>query len=264
METPDNLGVLLKDQEFSSKHLGDLSNLRILVSSGASLPITVFGDFADRIDLGICECYITSEAGVLASNPPEGERIGGTVGYALPNLDLRIMSPEGNILGPNEIGEIQVKGPMVFSGYWGRQNASDSAFTGDQFFHTGDVGFLAADGRLTLAGRVDDMISVGGKVVYPREIEVVLESLEGVKESVAIGLPHAELGEAVVVFVVSDDRAKRDYLHSALKQNIEAHKLPLDYVFVPDLPKSAVGTVQREQLRRKHAEMFTSKPGYPD
>ncbi len=256
MERPENLYELLSSPVFSKE---STKSLRLLVSSSAYLPYSTFGQFIDRLDVGICECYTITEAGVVASNPPEGERIGGTVGYAIPKMNVRIISPQGTVLGPGEIGEIQVAGPSVFSGYWSQPEATKSAFTSDGYLHTGDVGFIEEDGRLTLTGRVKDLITSEGVSVYPREIEIVLESVVGVKESVAIGLPHPQKGQALCVFVVADARVDSTQLMNALAEHLEPYKMPQEIVFVPDLPKSKMGVIQRTALADKHAELFTAE-----
>jgi len=256
MESPNNIHDLLSDPDFGTLNC---STVRLFISGSAHLPHSTFREFAERTGHGICEAYITTEAGVLSSNPPEGERVAGTVGYGLPNIEMRIADSENNILNPGEIGEVQVKGPTTFAGYWQLPESTEKAFTQDGFMHTGDYGFVSDDGRLTLAGRANDLVISGGMSIYPREIEIILDNVPGVQESAAIGLPHAELGEAIAVFVVSDGRITKERLRTILSQNVQPHKVPKEFVFVPDLPKSSMGVVQRKQLARKHAETFTPK-----
>jgi len=255
MESPNHLFDLLQDPNFGKL---TCNSVRLFVSGSAQLPHSTFRDFAERTDHGICECYITTEAGVLSSNPPEGERVGGSVGYALPNVDLRVVDPNGSVLGSGEIGQVQVKGPNTFAGYWQRPDSTSEGFTSDGYMKTGDVAFFSKDGRITLAGRANNLVVSGGQHIYPREIEIVLDNVPGVKESAAIGLAHPQLGEAIAVFVVCDDKVTKELLQSAIAQNVQAFKMPREFIFVPDLPKSAMGVIQRKQLAAKHAEVFTA------
>ncbi len=253
METPEHLAELANSEAFGPELV---SNLRLMVSSNAYLSVATFGDYLDKANIGLTECYLATEAGVIASNPPEAERIGGSVGFALPNISMRIISPNGTALPAGEIGEVQVKGPSLFSGYWSNPEASEAAFTTDGYFHTGDVGFVEPDGRLTLAGRVKDMMNLGGAIVYPREIEVVVESLPGVRDAVAIGFAHPENRTAIAVFIVSDSDVTQEDVVGVLADNIDQRKMPERYIFVADLPKSALGVVQRTQIRNKFADLF--------
>ncbi len=253
METPEHLSELVSSEGFNSQ---TFAKLRLLVSGNAYLSVSTFADYLDKADLGLTECYLATETGVIASNPPESERIGGSVGFALPNVSMRIISPDGNAQPAGEIGEVQIKGPSLFAGYWSNPEASDAAFTSDGYFHTGDVGFVEPDGRLTLAGRVNDMMSVQGATVYPREIEVVVESIAGVRDVIAIGLPHPTQGAAIAVFVVSDPEVTEEMVAETLENSIDKRKLPQKYMFVADLPKSALGVVQRTQIRKKFADLF--------
>lgn len=253
METPEHLAELVSAPDFGSELL---SKLRLLVSGNAYLSVSTFGDYLDKADIGLTECYLATETGVISSNPPEAERIGGSVGFALPNISMRIISPDGKAQPPGEIGEVQIKGPSLFTGYWSNPEASEAAFTSDGYFHTGDVGFVEPDGRLTLAGRVNDMMNVQGTTVYPREIEVVVESVPGVRDVIAIELPHPQQGKAIAVFVVASPDVTEEMLVQALDKNIDSRKLPQKYMFVADLPKSSLGVVQRTQIRKKFAELF--------
>lgn len=255
MDTPQHLEDLLTDAEFGSL---DCRTVRLFVSGSGPLSHSTFRNFAERTGHGICECYLSTECGVISSNPPEGERLAGSVGYALPNVETRVIDPTGNILSSGEIGEVQVKGPTLFAGYWQMDDATKKSITSDGFLHTGDVGFFANDGRLTLAGRVNNLVISGGHNIYPKEIEIILDNVHGVFESAAIGLAHPELGQAIAVFVVADPRVTVESLEAAIADKAQPYKMPREFVFVDDLPKTSMGVVQKSQLSAKHAELFTA------
>jgi malonyl-CoA/methylmalonyl-CoA synthetase len=184
--------------------------------------------------------------------------VGGTVGYALPGVGVRVQNDQGQALPSGEIGGIQVRGPNVFSGYWRMPEKTAEEFTTDGWFKTGDVGHMQADGRVTIVGRSKDLIITGGYNVYPAEIEGVINEMPGVAESAVVGLPHPDFGEGVIAVVVPKPGAALDgrAIVSALKGRIANFKVPKQVFVVSDLPRNAMGKVQKNLLREQHKRLF--------
>jgi malonyl-CoA/methylmalonyl-CoA synthetase len=197
-----------------------------------------------------------SEAGIITSNPVDGERIRGTVGFPLPGVELRIVDGHGDRVDTGCTGGVEIRGPSLFAGYWRRPDATEAALRPRGWFVTGDVGSVDDEGRLTLQGRAGDMIISGGENVYPKEIELVLDTVPGVRESAVIGLPHPDLGEGVTAIVVAtadfDETAARDRLGEELAR----FKHPKAFVVVDELPRNAMGKVQKHTLRRDHEGLY--------
>ena len=253
MGVPTHYSRLLADPGFGAD---GCERIRLFTCGSAPLTATVFREFTDRTGHTICERYGMTECGIITSNPPEGERIAGTVGYALPKVELRVADDDDQPVGPDVVGNVQVKGPNVFAGYWQLPDKTAAETTADGWFRTGDVGSLAEDGRLTLAGRSSDMIISGGYNVYPKEIENILDDVDGVAETAVVGLPHPDFGEGVAAFVVGDDDLTEDELRRALTDRLARFKHPKAYIFVDELPRNAMGKVRKAQLRTDHAEAF--------
>lgn len=255
MGVPTHYTRLLNDPDFGSI---DCQTVRLFTSGSAPMTETIFNKFTERTGHTICERYGMTECGIITSNPPEGRRIAGTVGYPLPDMEVRIADDKDNEVGEGTIGEVQVKGPHVFPGYWQLEDKTADAFTPDGFFRTDDIGLKAADGRISLAGRAKDMIISGGYNVYPKEIELLLDQVDGVHESAVVGLAHPDFGEAVAAFVAADESVDEEHLREVLEAKLANFKQPKSYVFVPTLPRNAMGKVQKSQLRDAHAELFTA------
>ncbi len=253
MGVPTHYTRLLADPEFGPD---DCTNIRLFTCGSAPLSEPVFHEFIKRTGHTICERYGMTETGIIASNPPEGQRIAGTVGFALPEMEMRVADEKDEPLGADEIGEVQVRGAHLFAGYWGLENKTAESYTGDGFFRTGDIGSMAADGRLTLAGRSTDMIISGGYNVYPKEIELLLVLLPGVDETAVVGLTHPEFGEAVTAFVVADDSVTEAALHQSVEESLANFKRPKRYVFLEELPRNSMGKVQKAGLRDTFAELY--------
>jgi malonyl-CoA/methylmalonyl-CoA synthetase len=225
----------------------ELQNVRVFISGSAPLLPTTFAEFEERTGQRILERYGMSEAVIITSNPLEGERIAGSVGYPLPGVELRIG-------GGEETGVIEIKGPSVFSAYWRMPEKTAEEFTKDGFFITGDVGRQDADGRVWISGRAKDLIISGGYNVYPKEIELVLDEMAGVTESAVIGLPHKDFGEGVAAVVIGsgDETA----MIAACREKLAAFKSPKRIVFVDELPRNAMGKVQKNVLRERYKGLF--------
>jgi len=233
-------------------------NMRLFVSGSAPMLQDTFAQWRERTGHAILERYGMSETVMLTSNPcrlSDGERLGGTVGKPLPGVQLRIAGEGGAALPPGEIGGIEVKGPNVFAGYWNMPDKTAQEFTADGFFKTGDVGTMAANGYVTIVGRSKDLIISGGYNVYPAEIEGYINAIEGVAESALVGVPDADFGEVGVAVVVPKPGAA---LHGAaliaqLKSTLANFKVPKRCYVVDELPRNAMGKVQKNVLRDRYA-----------
>jgi malonyl-CoA/methylmalonyl-CoA synthetase len=185
--------------------------------------------------------------------------VGGTVGFALPGVGVRVHGDKGMPVATGEIGGIEVKGPNVFGGYWRMPEKTAEEFTTDLWFKTGDVGRMDGDGRLTIVGRSKDLIISGGYNVYPAEVEGVINELPGVAESAVIGVPHPDFGEAVVAVVVprAGTVLEPATVTATLKGRIANFKVPKQVYVVGELPRNAMGKVQKNLLRDQHRALFT-------
>ncbi|PXW96614.1 malonyl-CoA/methylmalonyl-CoA synthetase [Sphaerotilus hippei] len=237
------------------------AGMRLFISGSAPLLIETFRDWQTRTGHTILERYGMSETVMLTSNPcrPEaGERVGGTVGPALPGVGVRVVDDTGVRLPAGEIGQVQVRGPNVFAGYWRLPGKTAEEFTtdadGQRWFRTGDVGRFDPKGYLTIVGRSKDLVITGGYNVYPAEVEGFLNELPGVAESAVIGVPHPDFGEAVVAIVIARPGATPDpdELIASLKSRIAGFKVPKRILIAPDLPRNTMGKVQKNLLREWH------------
>ena len=238
-------------------------NMRLFISGSAPLLIETFDAFRARSGHTILERYGMSETVMLTSNPYDakhGERRGGTVGLPLPGVGLRVVGEARALCATDEIGAIEVRGPNLFRGYWRMPEKTREEFTDDGWFKTGDVGRIDACGVVTIVGRSKDLIISGGYNVYPAEVESVLNELPGVQESAVIGVAHADFGEAVVAVVVARPGAalQASALIAMLKTKIANFKVPKQLFIVAELPRNAMGKVQKNLLREQHNDLFTS------
>jgi malonyl-CoA/methylmalonyl-CoA synthetase len=234
------------------------ASIRLFVSGSAPLLAETFQAFHARTGHIILERYGMTETGMITSNPLAGERRGGTVGMPLPGIGLRVVDEDGNPCATGDIGDLQVKGDNVLPGYWQMPEKNKEEFTADGYFKTGDVGKIDADGYVTIVGRSKDLVISGGYNVYPKEIELLLDEIAGVAESAVIGLPHPDFGEAVAAVIVkrpSSSLIDTDVM-AAMKGKLAAFKLPKRVFVVEDLPRNAMGKVQKNELRRRYADTF--------
>ncbi|MEP6876630.1 MAG: malonyl-CoA synthase [Burkholderiales bacterium] len=239
------------------------AGMRLFISGSAPLLIDTFEDFHVRTGHTILERYGMSETVMLTSNPyavKDGFRRGGTVGFPLPGVGVRVVDDAGAPCPAGEIGHLQVRGPNVFKGYWQMPEKTKEEFTADAWFKTGDVGKTDAQGYVTIVGRSKDLIISGGYNVYPAEIEGVLNEMAGVAESAVIGVPHADFGEAVVALVVARAGATPDAsaLIAELKSTIANFKVPKRVFVVGELPRNTMGKVQKNLLREQHKALFAT------
>jgi malonyl-CoA/methylmalonyl-CoA synthetase len=237
-------------------------HMRLFISGSAPLLLETFKSWQERTAHTILERYGMSETTMLSSNPyrPESARRGGTVGLPLPGVGVRVHDSKGRPLPAGEIGGIEVKGPNVFKGYWRMPEKTADEFTTDLWFKTGDVGTFDAEGYLTIVGRSKDLIISGGYNVYPAEIEGYVNDMPGVAESAVVGVPHPDFGEAVVAVVVPRAGAVVDgaRIVAQLKEKIANFKVPKQVFISLDLPRNAMGKVQKAVLREEHKALFTS------
>jgi malonyl-CoA/methylmalonyl-CoA synthetase len=233
-------------------------NMRLFISGSAPLLLETFADWQARTGHTILERYGMSETIMLTSNPylaKQGERIGGTVGRALPGVQLRVVGDDDKLVAAGEVGGIQVKGPGVFQGYWNMPEKTAEEFTSDGFFKTGDVGRVDAQGYVTIVGRSKDLIISGGYNVYPAEIEGYINALPGVAESAVVGVPDADFGEVGVALLVAKAGAALDpqAIMASLKATLANFKIPKRCHVVQELPRNAMGKVQKNVLRAEYA-----------
>ena len=238
-------------------------SMRLFISGSAPLLASVHDEFRARTGHAILERYGMTETSMLTSNPLDGERRPGTVGFALPEVDVRVVDDDGRVVSGGvsggEVGGIEVRGPNVFGGYWGRPELTATEFTADGWFRTGDVGMFDVDGYLHIVGRSKDLIISGGLNVYPKEIEDVIDGLDGVLESAVVGVPDADFGEAVVAIVVAAPGADPEpaALRAAARERLAGFKVPKRVHVVDALPRNAMGKVEKAVLRRR----FETDPG---
>jgi len=227
--------------------------MRLFVSGSAPLLLDTFSEWQARTGHTILERYGMSEAGMITSNPYDGERRGGTVGFPLPGVALRVADADDHPLPAGEPGAVQIKGPNVFSGYWRMPDKTREEFTADGWFRTGDVGQWSKDGYLSIVGRAKDLIISGGYNVYPKEIELVIDAIPGVVESAVVGIPHPDFGEAVTAVIVKQGGATltEETVIAKVRDQIAGFKVPKRVFFVDDLPRNAMGKVQKALLREK-------------
>ena len=236
-------------------------NMRLFISGSAPLLLETFNDWQARTGHTILERYGMSETVMLTSNPylaQDGERRGGTVGFPLPGVGLRVRGDEGRDLPVGEIGGIEVRGPNVFKGYWRMPEKTKEEFTADGWFKTGDVGRIDARGYVTIVGRSKDLIISGGYNVYPAEIEGYINDMPGVAESALVGVPHPDFGEVGVAVVVAKPgtRLEGDALITSLKSQLANFKIPKRCFVVDDLPRNTMGKVQKNLLRDQYKALF--------
>jgi malonyl-CoA/methylmalonyl-CoA synthetase len=236
-------------------------NMRLFLSGSAPLLIETFNEWEERTGHTILERYGMSETIMLTSNPydaQDGERRGGTVGFPLPGVGVRVRGDDGRDLPAGEIGAIQVRGPNVFKGYWRMPEKTKEEFTDDGWFKTGDVGKFDERGYLSIVGRSKDLIISGGYNVYPAEIEGYLNDMPGVAESAVVGVPHPDFGEVGVAVVIPKNGAQLDgeRLIASLKSQLANFKIPKRCFVVPELPRNTMGKVQKNLLREQHKALF--------
>ncbi len=233
-------------------------NARLFISGSAPLLEETFSEFEKRTGQRILERYGMTETNMNTSNPLDGQRRPGTVGPPLPGVEVRVCDDEGNIADAGETGDLQIRGPNVFIGYWKMPEKTAEDFTDDGYFNTGDKGKIDSDGYVSIVGRARDVVITGGLNVYPKEVELFIDDLPGVKESAVIGVAHADFGEAVVAVVVADssDNAGEAAIIDSAKEQLASFKVPKRVVFVDELPRNTMAKVQKNVLRDTYNDLF--------
>jgi len=234
-------------------------HMRLFVSGSAPLLAETHRDWSAKTGHAILERYGMTETNMNTSNPYHGARIAGTVGQPLPGVEIRIADPDsGGALPQGEIGMIEVRGPNVFKGYWRMPEKTYAEFRCDGFFITGDLGTIDVQGYVSIVGRGKDLVISGGFNVYPKEVESEIDALPGVVESAVIGVAHADFGEGVTAVVVKGLGCNLDEaaVIAALRDRLAAYKLPKRVLFVEDLPRNAMGKVQKALLREIYKDLY--------
>lgn len=253
MGVPTFYTRLLDDPRLNEK---TVSNMRLFISGSAPLLVDTHEQWAARTGHRILERYGMTETNMNTSNPYDGDRRAGTVGFPLPGVELRVMNGETES-ARGEIGTLEVRGPNVFKGYWQMPEKTAEELRPDGWFITGDLGVIDADGYVSIVGRGKDLIITGGFNVYPKEIEALIDDIPGVLESAVIGVPHPDFGEAVVAVVVkSDPGLTLDGITAVTGSNLARFKQPKTILFLPELPRNTMGKVQKKALRETYAGLF--------
>jgi malonyl-CoA/methylmalonyl-CoA synthetase len=236
---------------------GATAHMRLFISGSAPLSPVTHAEWQDRTGHAILERYGMTETNMITSNPYDGTRRAGTVGMPLPGGEVRITGPDGTVLPQGEAGSIEVRGPNVFQGYWRLPEKTAEEFR-DGWFVTGDMGAFDAQGYLSILGRAKDLVITGGLNVYPAEVEAALDDLPGVAASAVIGVPHPDFGEAVVACLVPARGASlsEEQIRLALRDRLAAFKLPKRVMILWDLPRNAMGKVQKAELRRIYRDLI--------
>lgn len=258
--------IMMGVPTFYTRLLGDVrftknltAHMRLFVSGSAPLLAETHVQFEERTGHRILERYGMTETNMNTSNPYDGERRAGTVGFPLPGVELKITdSQTGATLPQGAIGEIEVRGPNVFQGYWQMPEKTAEELRPEGFFITGDLGQIDADGYVSIVGRNKDLIISGGYNIYPKEIELLLDDQDGVLESAVIGVPHPDFGESVVGVLVAqpDRKLDLDSIKTSIGTSLARFKQPQKLVVLPKLPRNTMGKVQKKSLREQFAKTF--------
>jgi malonyl-CoA/methylmalonyl-CoA synthetase len=261
MGVPTFYTRLLGSPDFGPVHY---AHMRVFICGSAPLTEPTFAEFEQRTGQRILERYGMTEAGMITSNPLHGERLAGTVGYALPGVEVRVCDEQGTALAAGSVGIVEARGPNIFLGYWRMPEKTAAEFREHGWFITGDMGVLSSDGRLSLVGREKDLIISGGYNVYPKEVELVLDEIPGIVESAVIGVPHPDFGEAVVAVCVAEPGQQlpdQAALGAALAAQLARFKQPKRLIAVKELPRNTMGKVQKNLLRDQYRDLFSENSG---
>ncbi|MGH6924578.1 MAG: malonate--CoA ligase [Propylenella sp.] len=233
-------------------------NMRVFISGSAPLLAETHRQFRERTGHAILERYGMTETSMNTSNPYDGERVPGSVGFPLPGVELRVTEPEsGRPLAKDEVGMIEVRGPNVFRGYWEMPEKTKAEFRADGFFITGDLGRIDERGYVWILGRGKDLVITGGYNVYPKEVELEIDAIQGVLESAVIGLPHPDFGEAVTAVVVPNGAPPHEAdVLAALRKKLAGYKCPKRVIFTDALPRNTMAKVQKNVLREQYKDLY--------
>ena len=233
-------------------------HMRLFIAGSAPLSPETFKEFETRTGHTVLERYGMTETGMLCSNPYDGARIAGSVGFPLPGVELRIADAEtGNPCETGAVGIVEVKGPNIFKGYWRNPEKTAAEFRPDGYFITGDMGLRDQRGYVHLVGRAKDLVITGGLNVYPAEVEALLDAIPGIAESAVIGVPHADLGEGVVAVVrIAEGTLDEEAIRTTLRRDLAGFKVPKRVIALPELPRNSMGKVQKNILRASYVDLL--------
>jgi malonyl-CoA/methylmalonyl-CoA synthetase len=238
-----------------------VAHMRLFVSGSAPLSAETHKEFEARTGHKILERYGMTETNMNISNPYDGDRIPGSIGFPLPGVEIRIADPQtGRALPQGEVGVIEIRGPNVFKGYWRMPDKTKEEFRDDGFFISGDLGYIDEKGYTYIVGRAKDLIISGGYNVYPAEVEAAIEAIPGVAECAVVGAPHPDFGEGVVAVIAPKPGARLDEkgIQAALANELAKYKQPKRVFITNDVPRNAMGKVQKKDLREQYASIFTA------
>jgi len=246
---------LLEDPEFTTDMC---NNMRLFIAGSAPLLAETFKAFENVSGHKILERYGMTEAGMITSNPYDGDRIPSTVGFPLPEVSARVADDKGNEIERGEVGILEIKGPNVFQGYWCMPEKTAEEFRDDGFFITGDMATMDQEGRISIVGRAKDLVISGGYNVYPKEVENAIDEIDGVKESAIIGVPHPDFGEGVTAIIIKESHSDitEENVMSYLKEKIARFKQPNKIFFLDELPRNTMGKVQKKALRDTYRDIY--------
>ena len=254
MGVPTFYTRLLSDEKFNHDLV---EHMRLFISGSAPLLAETHIEFENRTGKKILERYGMTETNMNISNPYDGERKPGTVGLPLAGVEVRIADKVGKELANGEIGIIELRGENIFKGYWQMPNKTKESFRDDGFFITGDMAYIDDNNYVVIVGRDKDLIITGGLNVYPKEVEELIDEIDGVVESAVIAVPHKDFGEAVVSIVVrSNESLSEDDIKKNLTEKIAKFKQPKEVIFENELPRNSMGKVQKVELREKFKNIF--------
>jgi len=256
MGVPTFYTRLLNEQRFNRELT---KNMRLFISGSAPLLAETHEQFSQRTGHRILERYGMTETNMNTSNPYHGERRAGTVGFALPGVEVKITDAQtGATLPDGEIGQLEVRGPNVFKGYWNMPEKTAEELRDNGFFISGDLAQIDEDGYISIVGRNKDLIISGGYNIYPKEIELVIDAQAGVVESAVVGVPHPDFGETVIAILVGNkDDINLKAVENAVEKSLARFKHPRKLIVVDSLPRNTMGKVQKNELRDAYAELFT-------
>ncbi len=239
---------------------GVCKNVRLFISGSAPLLAESFNKFEERTGHKILERYGMTEAGMISSNPYDGERVAGTVGYALPGVKARVVDKKGSELPRGEVGTLEIDGANVFAGYWEMPEKTAEEFRSDGYFITGDMAVMDDDSRISIVGRSKDLVISGGFNIYPKEIEAAIDKISGVKESAVFGVPHSDFGEGLTAVIVVEENSDLDEttVKASLANKLAKFKQPKKIFFIPELPRNTMGKVQKKALREEYTSIYLS------
>jgi malonyl-CoA/methylmalonyl-CoA synthetase len=234
------------------------ARMRLFVSGSAPLLDATFNEFVERTGHAILERYGMTEALMVTSNPYDGPRIAGSVGPALPGVSVRVIADHGNPAPTGEPGVLHIKGPNLFSGYWRNPEKTAEDHTDDGYFISGDIATEDKQGFIRIVGRAKDLIITGGYNVYPKEVEMAIDAIDGVAESAVIGVPHPDFGEGVVAVVAraAGSKIAAGDIAAVVNVQLAAFKRPKASIIVDELPRNAMGKVQKGELRAQYKNLF--------